>query len=404
MNYQLYNLSKQHRKDILITGTSLNHEISSKKLKAREINFRGHKLGKSDSFSGRIEHQNAFKQNSRSNIPRRSTFNLAPFSQEFSMIELRKARKPPPDTISLDSCNVCVNGQARQCVNLVKESSSGYSTNLNSSSASDVSSLTDELKATDLFQKNPVLPELPPKDYNGDFIAVRPDIMEDEADQMEKILLSIEPEDLYIYTLARLNNRDPTVIDALKKLLPAMKFQSENSDDDIPFDNNVTDDHESEEIGEFRNLLRKKKHNSLKINSHSSHVAEREHGKIKRSTTTSDFRKKSNTIVKKHCIRCHKNFNANSDSNCEKRCQLQHPEDMVVRKKHTSDGTDFKCLACGKNFYLPNADYYEEGVSSILTGFCFVGTHTTDPENVVFVDEGGAAKTCEANGCVEFYV
>ena len=156
--------------------------------------------------------------------------------------------------------------------------------------------------------------------------------MDDEADHMERILLSIEPEDLYTYTLARLNNRDPTVIDALKKLLPAMDFHNDSENSEI----NITDNNVSANEDEYLDLLQKRKHGVLKINNSGSLEAE-ENSKIKRSSTKSKAeRKKSNTLVKKHCIRCHKNFNANSESNCEKRCQLQHPEDMVVRKKHVS--------------------------------------------------------------------
>lgn len=49
-------------------------------------------------------------------------------------------------------------------------------------------------------------------------------------------------------------------------------------------------------------------------------------------------------------------------------------------------------------------DYYEENTNGILAGYCFDGSHTNDLDNVLYRNVDGAAKTCEENGCVEFYV
>jgi len=43
-------------------------------------------------------------------------------------------------------------------------------------------------------------------------------------------------------------------------------------------------------------------------------------------------------------------------------------------------------------------------IASYFAGHCYSGQHTTDKESVDYRVEKGAAKSCEENGCVEFYV
>jgi len=102
-----------------------------------------------------------------------------------------------------------------------------------------------------------------------------------------------------------------------------------------------------------------------------------------------------------HCVRCHKKFNT---SDKRSRCYLPHPARMVVIESKDEEGTNFSCKACNTGFRLLQMDFYEEGSNSLLTGHCYSGHHTTDPSSVDFQCLGGAAKTCEENGCVEFYV
>ena len=117
----------------------------------------------------------------------------------------------------------------------------------------------------------------------------------------------------------------------------------------------------------------------------------------------------NNPIAKKlkitHCVRCHKNYDHNSSSTVLNKCRIPHPQNLVVKLENNSN--DFKCLACKKTFRLPLAmDYYEESTNSILAGFCYDGSHTNDPSQVEYNSNShnGTAKTCEENGCVEFYV
>ena len=110
-----------------------------------------------------------------------------------------------------------------------------------------------------------------------------------------------------------------------------------------------------------------------------------------------------------HCVRCHKNFDIEENDDEEnlkeeQKCKVSHPENMVIKLVEDKSGCDFKCMVCGKEFRL-KVGYYEEGQNDeSVTGHCLITSHTTDPREVKFRKCGGAAKTCEENGCVEFYV
>ena len=98
-----------------------------------------------------------------------------------------------------------------------------------------------------------------------------------------------------------------------------------------------------------------------------------------------------------HCIRCHKTFRPSENTNCI----MKHPTSKVVKTGQDKKGADFKCLSCSTTFRLNQMYFYNEDVNSYLSGFCYSGKHTTNPEEVSYT---GAVKTCEENGCVEFYV
>jgi hypothetical protein len=105
-----------------------------------------------------------------------------------------------------------------------------------------------------------------------------------------------------------------------------------------------------------------------------------------------------------HCARCHKTFDPLSGSNAEKRCLLPHPTKMVIPIRRDGDGTHFVCLCCRTEFKLPKMTFYEAGVNSMLTGYCFIGQHTADQDDIDFQYDGGAALSCEEAGCIEFFV
>lgn len=105
-----------------------------------------------------------------------------------------------------------------------------------------------------------------------------------------------------------------------------------------------------------------------------------------------------------HCARCHKTFDPLSGSNAEKRCLLPHPTKMVIPIRRDGDGTHFVCLCCRTEFKLPKMTFYEAGVNSMLTGYCFIGQHTSDENDIDCQYDGGAALTCEEAGCIEFFV
>jgi len=105
-----------------------------------------------------------------------------------------------------------------------------------------------------------------------------------------------------------------------------------------------------------------------------------------------------------HCVRCHKIFDVKSASSAEMRCVLPHPTKNVVPIRRDDFGTDFVCLCCRTEFRLPKMAFYEAGVNSMLTGHCFVGQHTLDKCEIDYQQGGGAALSCEENGCIEYFV
>lgn len=75
-------------------------------------------------------------------------------------------------------------------------------------------------------------------------------------------------------------------------------------------------------------------------------------------------------------------YDPNSKSTAELRCSLPHPTKSVIPIKRDAFGTDFVCLCCRTEFRLPKMAFYEAGVNSMLTGFCFIGQHTQDASEI----------------------
>jgi len=115
-----------------------------------------------------------------------------------------------------------------------------------------------------------------------------------------------------------------------------------------------------------------------------------------------DIRQESKELT--HCARCHKSFDPTSPSNAEKRCLLPHPTKMVIPIRRDNDGTHFVCLCCRTEFKLPKMTFYEAGVNSMLTGYCFIGQHVASDSDIDYQCDGGAALSCEEAGCIEFFV
>ena len=98
-----------------------------------------------------------------------------------------------------------------------------------------------------------------------------------------------------------------------------------------------------------------------------------------------------------HCVRCHRNYDPSEKTNCTQR----HPNGRVGKVSENTHGATFHCSACGADFRLNKMFFYDEEVNSYMTGLCYHGEHTTNPHDV---DYSAAARTCEENGCIEFYV
>ena len=71
-----------------------------------------------------------------------------------------------------------------------------------------------------------------------------------------------------------------------------------------------------------------------------------------------------------------------SNSPAHHRCVLPHPERMVIVIGRDLKGTDFLCLSCRKEFRLPKMAFYEETTNSMLAGWCYMGTHTSNAQDI----------------------
>lgn len=265
-------------------------------------------------------------------------------------------------------------------------------------------------------------------------LVVRTAKLDTESERLKNILACIDPDTLYSYTMAKLGNRDPKIIEALCTLLPIKDLLTDSSA-------NSSDSEKSEKSNNS------KTHSTYTLSSNNdsgittcsygtTSIAKideelefsNQPGKSISLIGTTDFdstlstsffkktesvvlpekkkasRKKSTPKQMQHCVRCHKNFDGKSRSSAEWRCKLPHPEDMVVKLKDIKGGADFKCMACCREFRILGMNFYEEGTNSMMTGFCQIDKHTTDPKQVKFRSENGPAQTCEGHGCVEFYV
>jgi len=269
-------------------------------------------------------------------------------------------------------------------------------------------------------------------------LVVRTAKLDTESQRLKNILACIDPDTLYSYTMAKLGNRDPKIIEALCTLLPIEDLISDLSE----LSSSDSEKSEKSNKSKANSTYTSSSNNDSGITTISmgsstntsfiSNVVKQNEKSVSLISTTDfersiedNFFKKTESVVltpepattkkiltkkkskqkqMQHCVRCHKNFDGKSRSSAEWRCTLPHPEDMVVKIKDITGGADFKCMACNREFRILGMNFYEEGTNSMMTGFCEIDRHTTDPSKVKFRQENGAAQTCEAHGCVEFYV
>ena len=102
-------------------------------------------------------------------------------------------------------------------------------------------------------------------------------------------------------------------------------------------------------------------------------------------------------VSNQHCVRCHVTFDKKSPTSCI----LRHSAETVQKLKQDPHGSDFQCTQCNNQFRIPNVYFYDENMQPNNYSPCFKGVHTTDTSEITY---GGLYKTCEENGCIEFYV
>ena len=101
-----------------------------------------------------------------------------------------------------------------------------------------------------------------------------------------------------------------------------------------------------------------------------------------------------------HCVRCHHEYYPTRQ--VPNSCILYHSPSLVVAIAHDQTGTTFQCRGCHKQFYLKDIWKYTRQHQH-LAGYCYQGNHTDDAYDVQY-RPAGVAKTCQDNGCIEFYV
>ncbi|RDD45057.1 hypothetical protein TrispH2_002942 [Trichoplax sp. H2] len=101
-----------------------------------------------------------------------------------------------------------------------------------------------------------------------------------------------------------------------------------------------------------------------------------------------------------HCVRCHHEYYPAHQT--PKSCQLYHSPRLVDIVAQDQTGTTFLCHGCNQKFYLKNIWKFTKEHQS-LAGYCFQGYHTDDAFSVQYRPLG-IAKTCQDNGCIEFYI
>ena len=102
-----------------------------------------------------------------------------------------------------------------------------------------------------------------------------------------------------------------------------------------------------------------------------------------------------------HCVRCHKEYDPRHG---DKKCELFHRRDDVMKISEDELGADFACERCGSVFRLDGKWKYKESSNKKhKCGACFTGVHTVSTDEVQYEPQG-LSKTCEDYGCIVFYV
>lgn len=101
-----------------------------------------------------------------------------------------------------------------------------------------------------------------------------------------------------------------------------------------------------------------------------------------------------------HCVRCHHDYYPTKQA--PNSCKLYHSPNLVVVIARDQAGTTFQCNGCNKQFYLKGIWQYTKEHRH-LAGYCFQGSHTDDAYDVQYRPTG-MAKTCQDNGCIEFFI
>jgi hypothetical protein len=99
------------------------------------------------------------------------------------------------------------------------------------------------------------------------------------------------------------------------------------------------------------------------------------------------------STVPNHCVRCHKAFYENQ--NHPQACGIKHNKEPIDEVPDDYDEDIFLTLSCCDEIYAED-DVHPEG-------FCFVTTHTTNPDEVEYYNSDGEGNenviTCKKKGC-----
>lgn len=97
-----------------------------------------------------------------------------------------------------------------------------------------------------------------------------------------------------------------------------------------------------------------------------------------------------------HCVRCHKEYSSQFN---KKDCYLSHPKSKLTTTCLEGSTAYIKCSVCKKEYWVQK----QNDMSGVNIGHCYVGKHTSCPDDIVYTPLG-AAQSCEDRGCIEFYV
>ena len=117
------------------------------------------------------------------------------------------------------------------------------------------------------------------------------------------------------------------------------------------------------------------------------------------ATLSKLFPKTNYPLATIHCVRCHHDY---SQSSGKQHCKVQHPIQAITRLCQIDQLACYTCGVCKKEYWV---NILEDDKSLVINhlGYCFVGTHSPNVDDVSYYPQG-AAKSCEDMGCIEFYV